>query len=126
MYSADIRARTYITKVLEEAIHTISDEQTIRDYAFELALCFKLGFGVDSNPKYEDYLIQSQRDLDDLLNEIYQLGESQPVYRNRTYLELRSKGYVLQPTIQEQSTKREEQENIINKLKRSYLISDRT
>lgn len=108
LYSADIRVRTYITKVPEETIYTISDEQITRNYSFELALCFKLGFGVDRNPEYGCYLKRSEHDHSDLQDELEQLKDSQLVYRNKTYFELVSRGYISMPTIQEQSTKREE------------------
>ena len=100
LYEADIRVRTYITQALEEHLQLTADEQI----AFELAFCFRIGFGVARSDRYTIYLKESQRDDQALQNAIELLKSSYSYSQNTTIMELLSRGHLSSPSLHERSS----------------------
>lgn len=92
-----------------------SNEQTTQNCAFQLALFFKLGFGVERSQEYINYLSKSQRDHSDLEQEIRKVVKEKLGYQNEIILQVAREDYVPTPQLLEISLTRSEQAKTIIK-----------
>src|SRR5437762_2907169 len=101
LYESDYRVRCHIARCLENRVlsckRTQNNQDILQETAFELAVCYEVGFGVVKDDQIaQDWLQKSQRQDGELRHEISLVAEEildSPVH-NGKFGQLSSDGYI--------------------------------
>ena len=93
---ADYRIRERVARILGECVRSVINEDMVTRHAnFELAVCYRLGFGTSRNlEKAHEHLAQSKRPLEHLQNEIDRIRNRPDLMRRTKLAEAALEGYI--------------------------------
>src|SRR5271155_2136506 len=103
LYRSDYRVRSYIRRCLEHRVLNIATDSRTRDagnLAFQLAFCYKIGFGVArSDQKSQEMLLKSgraQEELSETVHQIHRWDSVSEVRADTIYINLLRLGHITQ------------------------------